>query len=80
MSQYGNQVTLSPTEMLVLRFRPFVLRSAALLFRKKRPSWRHAHSLRMRCFSVSHMAVFCLLLKVELAEDSSDTREDKRFA
>ncbi len=34
MCQYGNQVTLSPTEMLVLRFRSFAFHSAALLFQK----------------------------------------------
>ncbi len=58
MCQYGFQVTLHPTETVVLCFSPAATQPAAVRFQKKRPRGRLADSLRVRRFPNSDMAVF----------------------
>lgn len=58
MCQYGNPVTLPPTETVVLCESPSATWLQAPARFKKTPSRRPAHSLRLRLFSNSDMAVF----------------------
>jgi len=58
MCQYGHQVTISPTETVVLCCSPLATPPCRHSISKKRPLRRSAEGLRLRLFPNSHMAVF----------------------
>jgi hypothetical protein len=58
MCQYGNQVTTSPTETVVLWFSPSANQPGYCSLSKKRPEGRCAYDPRLCCYPNSDMAVY----------------------